>query len=469
MCASSSSEPPPAAARTGDDTIASAVDPGGRGLRLDDRVVEDAARAGVDMHELVRRLFPLPRSITGAGLRATLQQLAQVVPLAVTEVPTGTPVFDWTIPEEWSIDEAYLEHESGKRFAEWKSNNLHVVAYSTPMDRVLTLDELRPHLHSLPDKPDWIPYRTSFYERNWGFCLADRVRRGLPSGRYRVVIRARLAAGALSIGEFKHRGANDDEILVFAHTCHPSLANDNLSGIAVATHLAARIARSTTRYSYRFVFAPSTIGSIAWLATHRAELGRIRHGLVLSLLGDAGPLHYKKSRAGTSNIDRIAAHVLHTQFPRARLREFEPWGYDERQFGSPGINLPVGRLTRTPNGEFPEYHTSADDVDFVSAESLGQAWLACLRIFEALEADRRYVNLQPFGEPQLGRRGLYQTGAGGAYVRLPEQQFALFWVLNQSDGTRSLLDIAERSGLSMHVLACAADDLVRAGLLKTGD
>ena len=434
-------------------------------LRLDDQITALAAVVGTTMHALVRELYPLTRSITGPGLRATVERLGAIVPLEVTEVPSGTPVFDWSVPDEWSIEDAYIEHESGRRFAQLRHSNLHVVGYSTPVDTTMSLSELRPHLHSLPDHPDWVPFHTSFYKPGWGFCLADRELRSLPEGRYRVVIRSQLGPGSMTLAENVHRGASDDEVLVFAHDCHPSLANDNLSGIAVAVHLAEYLAHRPTRYTYRFVFAPATIGSITWLATNESKLARIRHGLVLSLLGDDGPLHYKKSRAGTHAIDRAAWHVLRSEFPGARLLEFSPWGYDERQFCSPGVNLPMGRLTRTPDGEFIQYHTSADNPDFVSADALAQAWLACLKIFEAIEVDARYVNLSPKGEPQLGRRGLYRA-TGGYYAGVPDRQMALFWMLNQSDGSASVLDIAEKSGLTAGMLAQAAVDLQAAGLLE---
>jgi aminopeptidase-like protein len=439
-----------------------------RKLRLDDQIAKTAASTGISMHALVRDLYPLLRSITGPGLRATVQRLAGIVPLQVTEVASGTQVFDWTVPDEWSIEEAYLEHESGRRFADLGASTLHVVGYSTPVDTTLTLAELRPFLHSLPKHPDWIPYCTSFYKPSWGFCLADRELQTLPEGRYRAVIRSQLAPGSLTLAEHVHRGESDEEVLVFAHDCHPSLANDNLSGIAVAIHLAAFLSERRTHYTYRFVFAPATIGSITWLATNEANLQRIRHGLVLSLLGDNGPLHYKKSRTGTHTIDRAAWHVLRTDFRGARLLEFSPWGYDERQFCSPGVNLPMGRLTRTPNGEFAEYHTSADGPDFITAEALAESWLACLKIFEALEVDARYVNLAPKGEPQLGRRGLYRS-TGGYYTEVPDRQMAIFWMLNQSDGSMSLLDIAQRSGISAGILAQAAEDLQNVGLLSCVD
>lgn len=427
-------------------------------------ILAAAPATGQSIMSLIRNLYPLCRSITGPGLRETLQQLCEVVPLAITEVPTGTAVFDWSVPREWSIDEAYIEDPLGRRVVDFRESNLHVVSYSTPVDATMTLAELRPHLHSLPNHPDWVPFRSSYYKENWGFCLADRVLQALPDGQYRVVIRSKLYQGALSLGEYVHRGATDEEILIFAHTCHPSLCNDNLSGVAVAAHLASFLRDYRTRYTYRFVFAPATIGSISWMAQNEARLGQIRHGLVLSLLGDNGPMHYKRTRHGAQVIDRAAVHVLRNVSAESRFLDFSPWGYDERQFNSPGINLPVGRLTRTPNGEFPQYHTSADNLEFVCAGALGESWLTCLKIFDVLERDRRYMNLQPKGEPQLGRRGLYRSTGG--YQDIPNRQLALLWVLNQSDGSASLLDIAERAGLPFDVLAQAAADLQAVDLLR---
>lgn len=432
-------------------------------FELDPDAIAAAADEGRRMHALLAELYPLCRSLTGPGLRATLRRLAEEAPLQITEVPSGTAVFDWTVPDEWSIEEAYIEDEAGQRLVDFRAHTLHVVGYSRAVDRWLTLDELRPHLHSMPDRPDWIPYRTTYYNDDWGFCLPHRLYERLAPGRYHAVIRSRLAPGAMSIAESVKSGDLSDEVLLFAHTCHPSLANDNLSGLVVAARLAAWLHGRATRYTYRFVFAPATIGSIAWLALHGSDLHRIRHGLVLSLLGDRGPLNYKRSRFGTATIDRAAIHVLQLRHPGGRVIDFSPWGYDERQFGSPGIALPVGRLTRTPNGEFPEYHTSADDPSFVTAESLGESWLACLRIVHVLDNDLRYRNLSPFGEPQLGRRGLYRSTGG--YQNIPDRQLAMLWLLNQSDGSNSLLDIAERSKLPFDALHAVARELVRAGLL----
>ncbi len=434
-----------------------------RPLWVDERTRAMSSETGLSMLALIRELYPIGRSITGAGLRATVARLSEMVPLQVTEVPSGTQVFDWTVPDEWTIDEAYIESSDGRRIVDMKTSNLHVVGYSQPVDAKMTLAELRPHLHSLPAHPDWIPYRTSYYSPGWGFCLADRVLQSLVEDRYRVVIRSRLAPGSLTLAEYVHPGETTDEVLVFAHDCHPSLANDNLSGLSVAIHIAAFLRTRTTHFTYRFVFSPATIGSITWLATNAASLHRIRHGLVLSLLGDSGPLHYKESRAGNHAIDRAAWHVLRTEFPGSKRLDFLPWGYDERQFGSPGINLAVGRITRTPNGEFPEYHTSADNPDFLSADKLAESWLACLKVLETLDCDSSYLNMQPNGEPQLGRRGLYRTTGG--YQDVPERQLALLWVLNQSDGRHSLLDIADRASLPFGIIANAASDLERVGLL----
>lgn len=424
----------------------------------------DTDAAGASMLELMRDLYPMCRSITGPGLRATLQRVALQIPLTTTEVATGTQVFDWTVPREWSIDEAYLEHESGRRFIDLRHSNLHVVNYSVPVDTWMPLSELRPRLHTLPQHPDWVPYRSSYYREDWGFCLSERASGALPDGNYHAVIRSRLYDGALTLGEFLHEGSTTDEVLVFAHTCHPSLCNDNLSGIVVATQLAAFLRSRKTRYSYRFVFAPATIGSIAWMAHNEARLGRIKHGLVLAMLGDAGPLHYVSSKTAVAGIDRAATAVLKAHYPDASMLKFSPWGFDERQFNSPGIGLPVGRLTRALTGAYPEEHTSADALALMSAAALGESWRACLRIFEVLERDGRFVNLAPKGEPQLGRRGLYRQ-TGGYYDGVPDRQLALLWVLNQSDGTASLLDIAERSGLEFGMLAQCAADLQQAGLL----
>ena len=421
------------------------------------------AGSGQAMFELIAELYPICRSITGEGIRETLRRLRALVPLTLHEVPSGTRVLDWTIPREWNIRDAWVANAAGERVIDFRRHNLHVVSYSVPVSRRMTLAELRPHLHMLPEHPDWIPYRTSYYAESWGFCLAQRDLDALPDGEYEVHIDSSLEPGRLTYGELVLAGELDQEILISCHCCHPSLANDNLSGVAVAVWLARRLAERPRRHRIRFLFIPGTIGSIAWLALHPEEAKRIRHGLVLSCLGDEGPSSYKRSRQGDALVDRAAEHVLRTAGPSA-ISEFVPYGYDERQYCSPGFDLAVGCLTRTPNGAFPQYHTSADNLDFIRPQALEDSLDKALAIVEILEANASYLNLSPRGEPQLGRRGLYHATGGEAIPR--DSQMALLWVLSFSDGRHSLLDIAQRAGLPFSIIREAATALERTGLLR---
>lgn len=421
-----------------------------------------AARgSGVEMHSLVADLFPICRSITGDGFRASLRRLTEIVPISVTEIPTGTPVLDWTVPKEWNVRDAWIADADGRRVVDFRESNLHVVNYSVPVRGRMSLDALRPHLHTLPDQPDLIPYRTTYYSENWGFCLTHRALEALPEGEYDVCIDSSLEPGNLTYGECVLPGVTTDEVLVSVHSCHPSLANDNLSGMAVGAFLAKALSTVPRHHTFRFLFIPGTIGSIAWLATHEREIARIKHGLVLSCLGDAGDSTYKRSRRGNSLVDRAATHVLGTTGAH-KVLDFVPYGYDERQYCSPGYDLPVGCLTRTPNGRFPEYHTSADNLEFVKPSALEDSLDKALAIIEILEHDVACVNLSPKGEPQLGRRGLYSNMGGKSP---PEFEMALLWVLNLSDGQHSLLDIADRSGIRFASIRSAAMALRDAGLL----
>jgi aminopeptidase-like protein len=424
---------------------------------------QPAAAVGDEMYGLVERLFPICRSITGDGVRETLAHLRDHIALDVREVPTGTPVLDWTVPKEWNIRDAYIRAPSGERVVDFRASNLHVVGYSGPVRARLPLRELRERLHSLPERPDWIPYRTSYWEETWGFCLAHRRLLELDDGDYDVCIDSSLEDGHLTYGELALPGETEDEILISTHVCHPSLGNDNLSGIAVATLLARRLAAAPRRrFAYRFLFVPGTIGPITWLALNEHRTPRIRHGLVLALLGDSGRPTYKRSRRGKAEIDRAAEHVLRTSGSDYEVRDFSPYGYDERQYCSPGFDLPVGRLTRSPHGEFPEYHTSADDLQLVRPELLADSLAKVESILAVLDGNASYVNLSPKGEPQLGRRGLF-GGLGGSSRR--EHELALLWVLNLSDGSHSLLDIAERAGLAFATVRGAADALLEHQLL----
>ncbi|HKR09955.1 MAG TPA: DUF4910 domain-containing protein [Gemmatimonadaceae bacterium] len=417
-------------------------------------------QAGSDMYQLIEELFPICRSITGNGFRESLRRVAEIIPLSFTEVPSGTSVFDWNVPLEWNIREAWIADASGRRIVDFQNLNLHVVNYSVPIRRRMALTELKPHLHTLPGRPDAVPYRTSYYKQDWGFCMSQRTLDSLPDGDYDVCIDSTLAPGSLTYAECVLPGTIPDEILVSVHSCHPSLANDNLSGMAVATFLARYLANTPRHHTFRFLFIPGTIGSITWLAQHESDARRIRHGLVFSCLGDSGKMTYKRSRRGNALVDRAAANVLRND-PH-ELMDFVPYGYDERQYCSPGFNLPVGCLTRTPNGRFPEYHTSDDNLGFVKPECLADSLRKALAIIEILEHDTSYVNLSPKCEPQLGKRGLYRN-TGGTHPAGFEM--ALLWVLNFSDGQHSLLDISDRSSIPFSVIKQAADALVDAKLL----
>ncbi len=407
-------------------------------------------------------LYPLLRSITGAGLRTTLERLREELPgMLIHEVPSGTPVLDWTVPPEWSVREAYVIGPDGRRVADVARHNLMLVNYSAPFRGELSLAELRAHLHSLPEMPDAIPYVTSYYTPTWGFCLPHRELESLPDGVYQVVVDTDLQPGSLSYGELVLPGQSEAEVLLSAHVCHPSLANDNLSAVSVLTELATRLAARPLRHTYRVLFAPGTIGALTFLARTPEARRRTGHGLVLAGMGDGGRLHYKRSRDGAS-IDRIVEHVL-AGYEGSVILDFDPSGYDERQYGSPGVRMPVGRLGRTPHGQYPEYHTSADDLDFVSEAALAEALAALEDIVFVIENDLRYLNLFPDGEPQLGRRGLYQP------TDTKQERAAVLWLLNLSDGDHSLLDVAERSGLPFRAIAAARERLSEAGLLKPAE
>lgn len=412
---------------------------------------------GTEILSIMGELFPICRSITGDGFRRTLEILRRHIPLEVREVPSGTRAFDWTVPKEWNIRDAYIKNSKGEKIVDFRKSNLHVVSYSIPVRTTLPLVELKKHLHTLPGHPDWIPYRTSYYSEEWGFCLSHRQFLALEEGDYEVVVDSVLKEGSLTYGELYLKGETDEEILISAHACHPSLANDNLSGVGLTTMLAKHIETLTPRYSYRFLFIPGTIGAITWLRLNEEKTGKIKAGLVIAGVGDRGDISYKRSRRGNTEIDRAAAHVLGHSGQSYRLLGFNPYGYDERQYCSPGINLPVGRFSRTPFGEYPEYHTSADNLEFVSADSLADSFEKILAILEVLEGNRTYQSLNQKCEPQLGKHGLYSSAAAN--------ELALLWVMNLSDGGSSLLDIAERSELTFEVVREAAQTLTKAALL----
>ena len=428
------------------------------------RLMLESSLLGDEIYSLIRELYPICRSITGKGFRETLGCIGTKIPLHVHEVPSGTQVFDWTVPKEWNIRDAYVKNTRGERIIDFRKHNLHIVNYSVPVHRKMSLAELSTHLHTLPDEPDLIPYRTSYYKEDWGFCLSHNQWQAMCEDEYEVYIDSALENGSLTYGECYLPGETSAEVLISCHACHPSLCNDNLSGVAVTTFLAKYISEVQLRYSYRFLFIPGTIGAITWLSQHEDQVNTIQHGLVLTCVGDRGHITYKKSRRGNVEIDRAVAHVLKHSGRRYDIEDFSPYGYDERQYCSPGFNLPVGCLMRTPHGKFPEYHSSADNLELMDPSSLAHSLITCLSVFYVLENNRSYDNQNPKCEPQLGRRGLYRAIGGNRDEKV--QESAMLWVLNQSDGQHSLLDIAERSGLAFETVHEAAGLLVRHGLLK---
>ncbi|NUN23709.1 MAG: DUF4910 domain-containing protein [Candidatus Jettenia caeni] len=421
-------------------------------------------KTGLDMFNLISELYPICRSITGNGVRDTLTILQKHIPLITQEVPTGTKVFDWTVPKEWNIQDAYVKNSKGEKIIDFRKNTLHVLNYSVPVRKSVSLDELKAHLFTVPEYPEWIPYRTSYYQENWGFCISYHQLINLGEDEYEVVIDSSLEDGYLTYGEYYIKGKRAEEILISCHTCHPSLCNDNLSGIVLAVFLAKHLTSMSLDYSYRFLFVPGTIGSITWLCLNEPYVSRIKHGLVAACLGDSGRFTYKRSRRGNAEIDRVVMNVLKNSGNAYETIDFIPYGYDERQYCSPEFNLPVGCLMRTPYGHYPQYHTSADNLEFVQPKSLADSLSLYLSIFNVLENNKTYSNRSPKCEPQLGRRGLYQMTGGQKDKKLKE--LAMLWVLNLSDGSNTLLDISDRSGLEFTLIHEAADMLLKHDLLQ---
>jgi aminopeptidase-like protein len=424
----------------------------------------DISDLGTEMYHLISELYPVCRSITGNGFRESLRIVGSHIPLEIHEVPSGTEVFDWIVPKEWNIRDAFVKNSRGERVIDFQISNLHVLNYSVPIHRTMDFAELKTHLHSIPEQPDLIPYRTSYYRENWGFCLSHNALRQLDEDEYEVCIDSSLEPGSLTYGEYLVKGSTPDEVLISCHSCHPSLCNDNLSGMALATFLAKHLRALPLRYSYRFLFIPGTIGAITWLALNEGLVSRIKHGLVVACVGDPGKSCYKRSRRGDADIDRAVVHVLQHSGQAYEVYDFSPYGYDERQYCSPGFNLPVGSLTRTPHGRYPEYHTSADNLELVQPAYLADSLSKYLAVMNVLEQNKTYVNTNPKCEPQLGKRGLYGTLGGKKDTKA--QEMALLWVLNLSDGDHALLDIAERAGLEFSIIRMAAEALAKSDLLQ---
>lgn len=422
-----------------------------------------ASSIGESMHQLAQRLYPICRSITGDGVRESLRILQEELPLEIFEVPSGKQVFDWTVPKEWNIKEAWVKDPQGNKVIDFAEHNLHILNYSTPLHQKMDLEELKKHLYSLPDQAELIPYRTSYYREQWGFCMRHKDLEQLEAGEYEVYIDSSLEAGSLTYGELFIPGKSEEEVIFSAHICHPSLANDNLAGIAVLSELAKALLKAENHYSYRFLFIPGTIGSITWLAENEDRIPQIKHGLVASLLGDPGNFTYKRSRRGNAEIDQIVEYVLEQSGKEHTVIDFFPYGYDERQFCSPAFNLAVGNFTRTQFGQYPEYHTSGDNLELVRPEYIEESLEMYKQVVEILEANKTYINLSPKCEPQLGKRGLYDAIGGNSDSKA--LQMAMLWVLNLADGEYSLLDMAKRSGIAFDLIARIAATLLEKNLL----
>ena len=425
---------------------------------------ENDGNSGVEMYELIKELYPICRSITGNGVRKTLDIIRKHISLKVSEVPTGTTAYDWEVPKEWNIRDAYVKNQSGRKVIDWRKSNLHVLNYSIPIKRKMKLKELKKHLFTLPNQPNLIPYLTSYYKENWGFCLSHNKLKKLAEGEYEIVIDSTLKPGHLTYGELFLTGELRDEVLFSTYICHPSLCNDNLTGPAILTFLAKSLLNKPLRYSYRFLFIPETIGAIVWLSRNEKAARNIKGGLVATCLGDSGQMTYKQSKDGDSYIDRVVKKVLIDSNNPHKIIKFFPTGSDERQFSSPGFSLPIGCLTRTLYGRFPEYHTSADNLSFINSRHLAESFKHYEEIVFILEHDRIYCSLNPYGEPRLGKRGLYGN-IGGAKNKVAQEE-ALLWIMSYSDGNRSLLDISSISGIPFTLIKQASDVLQKYGLLE---
>ena len=424
----------------------------------------EVSNLGREMYELMKKLYPICRSITGDGVRETLNIIKEHIPIEIHEAPTGTKVFDWEVPKEWNIKDAYIKNSKGEKIVDFNKSNLHVLNYSVPIHKKMSLKELKKHLFTLPDYPDWIPYLTSYYKENWGFCLTHRQYEELEEESYEVFLDSTLEDGKLTFGELYIEGKSDDEILFSCYICHPSLCNDNLSGTVLLTFLSKLLLNLDLKYSYRFLFIPETIGAITWLSLNEDKISNIKHGLVATCVGDPGNITYKKTRDGDSIIDKVVQKVLVDSGDEYSIVGFFPFGSDERQYSSPGFNLPVGSLMRTMYGRFPEYHTSADNLDFVKPQYLADSLEKYLKVVFVLENNATYLNLNPKCEPQLGKRGLYRMIGHPKSAGFDES--AMLWVLNMSDGKNSLLDISIRSGMGFKNIKEASDALYANQILQ---
>jgi len=411
-------------------------------------------------------LWPITRSLTGNGNRKTLKILSEIVDMEIHEVPSGTACLDWTVPPEWNINEAWIKDENGIKIVDFAINNLHILGYSIPIHTTLSLNDLKEHLYTLTDYPDVIPYLTSYYKERWGFCISHNQLLNLKEGNYEVNINSVLDYnGSLTYGEAVLQGELDKEILISTYICHPSLANNELSGPLVSAFIYRELEKIKDRkFTYRFLFLPETIGAIVYLSKFGQRLKeKLVAGYVITCVGDRGDFTYKRSRTGNSISDRAAELILKQTEITYLIKDFFPGGSDERQYCSPGFNLPVGSLMRTMYGFYKEYHTSADNKDFISFEALQNSVFKYLEIFKLIELNGHYLNKFPYGEPQLGKRGLYPSL--GSQKKKELFIDALMWFLNYSDGKHDLIEIIDKSGIDYHEFYSVISRCVESGLI----
>ena len=429
--------------------------------------MQDKPGIGAQMHKLAEELFPICRSITGNGVRQTLQIIGKHLPgLRMFEVPSGTKAFDWTVPKEWNIKDAYIMDEGGGKIVDFRKNNLHVVGYSVPVDATITLRELQGHLYSLPDWPEAVPYVTSYYEERWGFCIADEKRKKLKEGKYKVFIDSELKDGSLTYGELIIRGRSDKEVFLSTYVCHPSMANNELSGPVVTTFLAKWISGKPRRYSYRIIFIPETIGSITYLSKNLEVMKKnMIAGFNVSCVGDDRAYSYVPTRNGDTYSDKVALNILSSERPGFIKYSFINRGSDERQYNSPGVDLPVCVVMRSGYGSYPEYHTSLDNLDFVSPEGLAGSYEILKDCLVLIEENRKY-KINCLGEPQLGRRGLRPTRGTKPY---PKEVGNMMNFIAYADGENDLIDISNKTGVPVRELYPVIEKLMKVDLLTAGD
>ncbi|HLS31688.1 MAG TPA: DUF4910 domain-containing protein [Flavobacteriaceae bacterium] len=414
------------------------------------------------------RLWPITRSLSGDGNRESLQILSEIIDLKITEVPSGSSCFDWEVPPEWNIKAAWIKDSQGRIIVDMAENNLHILGYSEGFKGEMSFDELKPHLYTLPEQPKLIPYMTSYYKRRWGFCLSHEQYLKLDQTEtYEIFIDASLDEnGSMTVGEAIIEGQSKKEILLSTYICHPSMANNELSGPLVTAFLYKELKKQKSlKYTYRFLFAPETIGALYNLSIHGAHWkDNLQAGFVVNCVGDSGDFTYKKSRTENSLTDRATTLVLKQTESDYEILDFAPLGSDERQYCSPGFNLPVGSLMRTKHNTYPEYHTSADNKDFISFEAMQDSVQKYLDIIQVIEWNAFYINTLPYGEPQLGKRGLYPT-----LSQKGERAFvdAMMWVLNLSDGNHDLIAISERSKIPISTLIPVVKKLLEKNILKS--